>query len=109
LIVFFALMPNGKDSYCLVIFDLEQGDIAGVAEGDEQFAQEWISALNTPAGKRGFLEKREAMGQGSQRSFGCLNVLLEQEMIKALDIDLGFDRETNTKTHFLPCAASSME
>lgn len=102
-------MPNGKDGYGLTVFDLEQGDIAAMAEGDEQFAKEWISALHSPAGERRFLEKCEAMLQGLQRSFRCLNVLLEQEAIKALEIDLGLDRETNTKTHFLPCAASSME
>jgi hypothetical protein len=49
-------MPHGKSRYAIVVLDLEEGDIAGRAEGDEQFAQLWVIAFCLAAGKWKFFQ-----------------------------------------------------
>ena len=48
-VVVFALMAHGEDCDGMLIFDFEQGDVAGIAEGNDRLAQERVVRFDLPA------------------------------------------------------------
>ena len=70
MIVVLALVANRKDRYRFAAFDLEQCDITGSAEGNEQFPQEGIARSRLAAGEWKVLQQFSGLFDRFQGAFG---------------------------------------
>ena len=84
-VVVLELVANGNDHYIGRRLDLDERNVAGPPEGDDQFAQErTLSGLSARERRR--LERRESR---ADRSHG----LLSQRQITAVSLQLAFEHE----------------
>jgi hypothetical protein len=80
-VVVFALVAYCKDGYSRRILDLEQHDVSGTAERDDEFAQEWGVSRGLPAGEGKFFEQLYALRYFSPRAARSLYVSIEQVLV----------------------------
>src|SRR3546814_1391575 len=51
-VVVFALVADGEDGDGAVVVDFEQCDVSGLAEADQQFAEQWCAGVGLAAAPR---------------------------------------------------------
>lgn len=96
-VVLFPLVTHGEDSDAVAVLDLEQRDVAGGAERNNEFAQERVAvaAQGLAAGKRKHFEQLDCLGDRRARRFGRGDVLFEQEVKQTQQIRLRLRREAD--------------
>lgn len=68
-IIVFTLEADGKNGGGVAVLDFEKRDIAGVAEGDQQFAEEWVLGSGFPAAEGELPKECHAPFNGFKRIF----------------------------------------
>src|SRR5712692_6408996 len=110
-VVALALVAYAKDGDGVPPTDLEQDDIAGAAEGNDQFTKEWamppVSGLST--GERKLLQHDHCLFDCIERLASRGEVPLQQEVVEPIEVLLGLRGEPNAIAHRarrpLPAAA----
>jgi hypothetical protein len=68
MVILFQLMPYRQDSHCLLVVDLEQSDIPGSAEWNEQFPQERVGRACLPVAEWREFQTADAVLDGFKGS-----------------------------------------
>jgi len=67
-VIVFALVVDGKNGDGVAVLDLEKRYITRVAEGDQQFAEEWRMGIGFPAAEGELPKKCHAPFNGSDHT-----------------------------------------
>ena len=98
-VIVFALVADGKNGDGVAVLDLEKRYITRVAEGDQQFAEEWRMGSGFPAAEGELPKECHASFNGFERILCSLQIFFRQERIKADDILSGFGSEPYPECH----------
>lgn len=76
-------MADGEDGDGPLFLDLEECDIAGVSERDQQFTEERIFRQDFAATERKITQEPYSLRNRIEGSVGSRKVLFDQEAVKA--------------------------
>src|SRR3546814_88453 len=101
-VVVFALVADGEDGDGAVVVDFEQCDVSGLAEADQQFAEQWCAGVGLAAAPGGVFEQGDGVRNGGEGAL-CRGevgrIPVEREVVQPLDIGLRFFREADMEAH----------
>lgn len=106
MVVIFALVPDGRDNHVVVIDDLEECDVTGVAKRNDQLPQKWtVGCLSAREWRPTQTGEPIADGvEGPLRDFEItivpMQFALQDKVEQALKIICSLARQSNSVGHF---------
>lgn len=100
MIVFFALVANGKNGHSLLAFNLKKNHISPCSKRNDHFAKQRVISIGFPAGKGEVLKEFNPFFNRLERLTGGLNILFDKQTVKTGQIIFCRTSKTNLVVHW---------
>jgi len=91
-VVALALVADGENGDEMAVLDLEQHDVAGRAEGNDELPEKWTlrTAGGLSAREREPRQQRQSRLDRIDRFLGAIEIVLEKETVEPIEISSSF-------------------